>query len=99
MLEHFTPDDKEEDTQLHKVARAQALEPADTYDDIDFTVEETRNAVANMDKKKAAGEDGITGEVYKSAFEVFPRYITAMFNGKENSDHVSKFRPTSLLNT
>jgi len=74
MLEHFTPDDKgEEDTKLHKLARAQALEPADTYDHIDFTVEETRNAFASMDKK-ASGEDGITGEVYKSAFEVFPRY-------------------------
>jgi len=82
MLEHFTPDDKEEDdTELHKQARAQALEPADTDDDIDFTVDETRNVVASLDKKKAPGEDGITGEVYKSAFEVFPRYITAMYNG------------------
>ena len=34
-----------------------------------------------MDKKKAPGEDGIIGEVYKSAFEVFPRYITAMYKG------------------
>jgi len=34
-----------------------------------------------MVKKKAPGENGITGEVYKSAFEVFPRYITAMYNG------------------
>ena len=50
MLEHFTPDDKEEDdNELHKLVRAQALEPADTDDDIDFTVEETRNAVASMD--------------------------------------------------
>jgi hypothetical protein len=82
MLEHFTPDDKEEDdTELYKLARAQALEPADTDDDIDFTVEKSRNAVLSMDKKKAQGEDGITGEVYKSAFEVFPRYITAMYNG------------------
>jgi len=77
MLEHFTPDDKEEgDTELHKLARAQALEPTDTDDDIDFTVEESRSAVASMDKKKAPGEDGITGEMYESAFEVFPRYIT-----------------------
>jgi len=31
MQEHFTPDDKEEDdTELNKLARAQALEPADT---------------------------------------------------------------------
>jgi hypothetical protein len=30
MLEHFTPDDKEDDIELYKLARAQALEPADT---------------------------------------------------------------------
>ena len=34
-----------------------------------------------MDTKKAPGEDGITGEVYQSAFEIFPRFITAMYNG------------------
>jgi len=35
MLEHFTPDDEaEDDTELHEVAKAQALEPADTDDDI-----------------------------------------------------------------
>jgi hypothetical protein len=50
MLEHFTPDYKEEDdTELHKLARAQALEPADTGDDINFTVAESRNAVVSMD--------------------------------------------------
>jgi hypothetical protein len=82
MLEHFTPDDKEDDdTELHKLARAQALKPAGTNYDIDFTAEKTKNAVASMDKKKAPAEDGITGEVYKSAFEVFPRYITVMYNG------------------
>jgi len=31
--------------------------------------------------KKAPGEDGISGEIYKSAFESFPSYITAIFNG------------------
>jgi len=123
MLEHFTPDDKEEDdTELHKQATARALEYADTDNDIDFTVEETRNAVASMNNKKYPGVNGITGEVYKSTFEVLPRFTTAMYNyclrrgvfpkrwktaklipivkpGKENSDDVSKFRPTSLLNT
>jgi len=34
-----------------------------------------------LGNKKASGEDGITGEIYKSAFETFPRYITAMYNG------------------
>jgi hypothetical protein len=60
----------------HKLARAQAREPADMADDKDFTIEETRNAVTSMDKKKAPGKDGITGEIYKSTFEIFPRYIT-----------------------
>jgi hypothetical protein len=82
MLEHFTPDDKEEDdTELHKLARAQALEPADTDDDTHCTVEETRNAVASMDKNIAPGEDSITGDVYKSDLKVFSRYITDMYNG------------------
>jgi hypothetical protein len=82
MLEHFKPEDKkDDDTEFHKLGTAQALEPADTDADTDFTVEETRNAVASMDKKKAPGADGITGEVYKSVFEVFPTYINAMYNG------------------
>jgi len=59
MLEHFTPDDEVEyDTDLHKQARAQALEPAGTDNDIDFSVEETRKAVVIMHKKKIPGEDG-----------------------------------------
>ena len=63
MLEHFTPEDEEEDdTDHHKLARARACEPVDSADDKDFTVEETRNVVESMDKKKAPGEDGITGE-------------------------------------
>ena len=33
-----------------------------------------------MNKKKAPEEDGITGEVFESAFDVFPKYITAMYN-------------------
>jgi len=98
MLEHFTPDDKkEDDTELHKLARDQALEPADTDDDIDFTVEVSRNAVASMDKKKPPNEDGITGEVYKNAFEVFPIYITAMYNGFMRSGVFPKRRKTAKL--
>jgi len=33
-----------------------------------------------LGNKKAPGEDGITGETYKSAFKIFPTYITAMYN-------------------
>jgi hypothetical protein len=33
-----------------------------------------------MGNKKAPGEDGITGEIYKSTFQIFLRYITALYN-------------------
>lgn len=33
-----------------------------------------------MRSNKATGKDGITSEVYKSAFKIFPRYITALYN-------------------
>jgi hypothetical protein len=82
LREHFTPVDKEaDDTEHHKLARAQTLEPADTEDDKHFTVEETRNAVASMKKTKSSAEDGITGEVFRSAFDILPKCITALYNG------------------
>jgi len=34
-----------------------------------------------LGNKKAPGEDGITSDIYKNAFEIFPKYITAMYNG------------------
>ena len=52
----------------------------DTADDKCFTVEETRRVITSMDNKKALGIDGITGEVYKSVFEILPEYLTAMYN-------------------
>ena len=64
MLEHFTPEDKEEDdTDHHKLARARARESVDNADDKYFTVEETRRVITSMDNKKAPGIEGITGEV------------------------------------
>jgi hypothetical protein len=53
----------------------------DTADDKGFALEEVRNAVESMGNKKAPGEDGITGEIYKNTFEIFPNYITALYNG------------------
>jgi hypothetical protein len=47
----------------------------------EFTSAEIRNAVESMNNKKAPGEDGITGNIFKEAFETFPKYITAIYNG------------------
>lgn len=82
MLENFVPEDKDnDDTEYHTQARLQSLEPVDTDDDKEFTIAEIRNAIENMGDKKAPGEDGITGEIYKSTFETFPGYMTALYNG------------------
>ena len=35
----------------------------------------------SMGKDKAPGEDGIPSEVFKSLVEIFPRYMTAIYNG------------------
>ena len=86
MLEHFTPEDREDDDiDYHKLARARAREPMDKADDEQFTVEETRSVIKSMDNMKAPGVDGITGEVYKSIFETFPEYLTAMYEGRSRS--------------
>jgi hypothetical protein len=78
MLEHFTPDNNElEDNDDHKQITAQT-EPPNTPDDRDFTIDEIRDIIEGMDGSK---EDGITGEIYKHTFNIFPKSITAMYNG------------------
>ena len=82
MLEHFTPEDNvQDDREFHKQIRAQSQATVNTPDDRKFTLAEIRNAVESMNTKKAPGDDGITGEIFKQAFETFPKYITAMYNG------------------
>ena len=81
-LEYFVPDDNQaDDSDFHKQARTLSQHPIDTDDDKEFTVEEIRNAVASMGDKKAPGEDVVTAEIYKSTFEIFPNYVTALYNG------------------
>jgi hypothetical protein len=81
MLEHFTPEDKEEEgNDYHRIARSRVRDSVNTTDDKCFTVEETRRVITSMDNKKAPGIDGITGEGYESVFEIFPVYFTAIYN-------------------
>ena len=66
MMEHFVPEDRDnDDTAYHTQARLQTQEPVDTTDDKEFTMQEIRNAIGSTGNKKAPGEDGITGEIYK----------------------------------
>jgi hypothetical protein len=82
MLKHFAPEDNQHDnSDLHKQARTLSMEPIYTEDDKEFTAQEIRNAVTSLEEKKAPGVDGITGEIYKGAFKLFPNYITALYSG------------------
>ena len=63
-----------------KQLRSLTQESMDTVDDKEFTVQEIKNAVASMGNKKAPGEDGITGEIFKGLVGILPRYITAIYN-------------------
>jgi hypothetical protein len=36
--------------------------------------------IEGMNNKKTRGEDGITDEIYKITFKIFPKSITALYN-------------------
>jgi len=46
--------------------------------DKEFTAIEIRNVIGSLGNKKSPGEDGVSSEIYKSDFQIFPRYITAV---------------------
>jgi hypothetical protein len=50
-----------------------------------------------MDNMKAPGMDGITDEVYKSDFEIFPEYLTAIYNNCYNRGIFPKRWKTSKM--
>jgi hypothetical protein len=68
MMEHFTPaDDEEKDNDYRKLIRAQNTTKVTTEDDKPFTTAEIRDAIHEMKRNKAPGEDGITREILKRA--------------------------------
>ena len=82
ILEYFTTKDNElEDNNNHKQVRELTDQQPNTPDDREFTREEIRRVIEGMNNKKASGYDGITAEIYKVTFKLFPKSITAMYNG------------------
>lgn len=81
MLDHFVPEDKEsEDFEYHRSIRAENNIPIDTHDDHMFTQREIEDHLKRMDPNKTPGEDGITSTILRKVFEIFPKYMTAMYN-------------------
>jgi hypothetical protein len=80
MLEYFTPEANElEDNDHHRQVRDITARPPNTKDDWEFTREEIRKVTEGMNKK-SPGEFGITAEIYKLTFKIFPKSITALHN-------------------
>jgi cell envelope opacity-associated protein A len=61
MSDYLIPkDDQTDDTNYHKGIRAQSKEPILTADDRDYTPTEVNNAICDLKRNKAPGENGIT---------------------------------------
>ena len=56
-------------------------EPIDTEDDVEFTIQEVKNAVQDLGNKKAPGGDGIPNEVWMFVVTILPKCLTAIYNG------------------
>ncbi|PSN29998.1 hypothetical protein C0J52_26895, partial [Blattella germanica] len=50
-------------SELHKYVRNSTREPADTDDDKPLSITKIRDPIANMNSKKAPGEDGVTSKI------------------------------------
>ena len=68
---HIAVDNKRDDNEHHKSIRKQIREPVKTENDTDLTPAEVMNAIEAANKK-APGEDGIRGELYKRVCKTFP---------------------------
>jgi hypothetical protein len=80
MLQYFTPEDNELEENYKKL-RDTTARPPNTPDDREITRKEIRKVIEGINNKKAPGEDGITAEIYKLTFNIFPKSIRALYNG------------------
>ena len=98
MLEYFTPEDNElEDNNHHKQFRDTTARPPNIPDDREFTREEIRKVIEGMNKM-APGEDGITAEIYKLTLNIFPKSITALYNGcLKNGDFPKRWKTAKII--
>jgi hypothetical protein len=79
MFEYFVPaDDEEGETNHHKRIRTRLKEPIQTRNDRDFTIEEIKHNIENIDHKKVPGEHGITSDILLRTFTTLPKFITSL---------------------
>lgn len=98
MMEYFIPKDgKETDNEYHKQIRSFAQEEINTSDDTAFTQNEILDVIKKLDNKKAPGEDAITGEIILRVFQMYPLYVTTIYNECLNNGLFPKTWKRSLI--
>ena len=73
LLEYFTQEDNDfDDNNHHKHIRKLTDKQLNTPDDREFTIEVIGRVIEGLRNKKTPGEVGITAEIYKQTFKIFP---------------------------
>jgi len=80
MLEQLiTIDDRTDDTDYHERIRREIRESNQAEDDRKFTPAEIKNAIDELKNKKAPGENGITGVIYKRVYKLLPSFTYTIY--------------------
>jgi len=81
MLDHFiTRGDRSDELDYHKRIRTKTREPIQTADDREFIPTEIKNAIEGLKTPKTSWEDGITGEIYKRAYNLLPSFTYTIYS-------------------
>lgn len=81
MLDYFIPlDNEDDDNDYHKEVRYFTETVGSTEDDKDFTIEEIRTVLEQMNPTKSPGENGISSTILLRVFNKFPQFVTTIYN-------------------
>jgi len=81
----ITRADRTDDIDYHKYIRTKIRETSQRADVWEFTPAEIKNAIEEPKNKKAPGENGVTREIYKRVYKLFPSFSTlyTVYNYKQ----------------
>jgi hypothetical protein len=95
MIDHITPNyEQSYDTDHHKRIRTLSTEPTQTVSDRGYTPAEVKNAIDDLNHKKAPKEGGIIGEIYRSLQTIPFMYLhnIRVFEEKLFPEEVEKYK-------
>ena len=98
MVEQPIPkDDDTDDTDYHKQTRAQAKEQTRTVENREYTKEEVKNAIEELNPKKSPGEDDITADIYQRVYKQFPITIYTLHECLRRGRFPKKWKKVKIV--